>query len=133
MSSLSTYLLRGKQKRQIIKTVPINLDSGVGSNVDYVMVYFPDEVELLDARVVFTEATDTGYTGTVTVKVGTTAAGAEIVTATAIESAKAVGSTSALVLNLNSLPAGTTVFVRHTGIAATEAGAYFVQLQYFNK
>lgn len=133
MSRIGTYLLRGKEKRQIVKTVPINLDSGTASTTDYVVAYFPDEIVLLDARVVFTQATDTAYTGTVTVAVGTTAGGAELVTAVAIESAKAVGSTTALTLKLDSLPAGTTLFVRHVGIAATEAGEYFVQLQYFVK
>jgi hypothetical protein len=131
--TLGTYIVRGKQKYQIAKTEAINIDNGSGTTADYLMAYFPDDVILVDAQVVYTEATDTTGAAAANVAVGVSAGGATIVTATALEAAKAIGGTTSLALNINTVPAGSTIFVRHVGIASTEVGAYFVQLRYFYK
>jgi len=128
-----TYINRGAQKYLIAKTAVINIDNGSGATLDDLLFYCVNDVFLIDATVVYTEATDTLGAASANVKIGTSAGGAEIVTATALQISKAVGSTTALTLNLNWVAAGSTVRVRHTGIASTEAGQYFVQLRYFNK
>ena len=128
-----TFINRGAQKYLTVKTAVINIDNGSGTTLDDILLYCVNDVFLVDANVVYTEATDTAGVASANVKIGTTAGGAEIVTATALAVSKAVGATTALTLNLHYVAAGTTIRVRHTGIASTEAGQYFVQLRYFNE
>lgn len=128
-----TYINRGAQKYLVAKTAAINIDNGSGTTLDDMLLYCVNDIFLVDANIVYTEATDTTGAAGANVKIGTTAGGAEIVTATALVASKAVGSTTALTLNLHYVAAGSTIRVRHTGIAATEAGQYYVQLRYFNE
>lgn len=128
-----TYIARGNQRYQIANTPIINIDNGSGTTADYVLLYAVNDIFLVDANVVYTEATDTAGAAGANVKLGTTAGGNEVVTATNLQAAKAIGSVTALTLALNFVAAGTTIRARHTGIASTEAGQYFVQLRYFYK
>jgi poly(3-hydroxyalkanoate) synthetase len=132
-ASKGTYIARGNQKYQMATTQVFNIDNGSGTTVDDQLLYCFNDVILVDAKVVYTEATDTTGAATANVKVGTTAGGAEVVTATNLAVSKAVGDTTALTLNLNFVAAGTTIRVRHTGRAATEAGQYYVALRYYYK
>ena len=128
-----TYINRGAQKYLVAKTDTINIDNGSGTTADHVILYCANDIYLVDANVVYTEATDTAGAASATVAVGVTAGGATLVTATALQVSKAVGSVTALTLNLHYVAAGSSIFVRHTGIATTEAGQYYVQLRYFNE
>ena len=50
--------------------------------------------------------------------------------AVALEALKAIGSSTALTIVSGYVAAAEFVFIRHTGIASTEAGAYKVQIRY---
>lgn len=125
------YVARGSQANRIYKTQVFNIDNGNGTTIDDVAFNLDQMVEIISVRPVYTEATDTAGVASANYKVGTTAGGAEIVTATALDVSKAVGGYGAKATLVSSLvPANTTVFVRHTGIVATEGGQYYVQIEY---
>lgn len=123
----------GKNQYQIAISPIINIDNGSGTTADYVLLYCANDVYLLDAYTIYTEATDTTGAAGASVKVGTTAGGTEVVGLTNLSAAKAVGAAVQLTLAVNFVAAGTTIRVRHTGIASTEAGQYYVMLRYFYK
>ena len=129
----STYISRGNQKYQIAKTQTFNIDNGSGTTVDDVVLYAASDLYLQDAYCVYTEATDTTGAATASVKMGITAGGNELVASTNLSAAKAVGAAVALTLARHFVPAGSSVFVRHTGRASTEAGQYYVQVRYAYK
>lgn len=132
--STGTYISRGKQKYLTVRNLDtINIDNGSGTTADYLLFYTPDDIVIVDAYAVYVEATDTTGAQVATVSIGTTVGGVDIVNVNALAAAKAVGSTTALTLLATSVAASTTLFIRHTGIASTEAGTYFVQLRYFNR
>jgi hypothetical protein len=56
--------------------------------------------------------------------------GSEIVAATAYGNAATVGSTTAMTLVATTVAAGTPVIVRHTGVAAVQAGQAHVEIEY---
>src|SRR5215208_3590023 len=130
----STFVNRGKHKYNTFTTRQVfNIDNGSGTTVTDSSFYAVNDLYLVDATLVYTEATDTAGAASANVKVGTTAGGTDIVASTNLTASKAVGSTQALTLALNFIPAGSTIFVRHTGIAATETGQYYAQFTYFFK
>lgn len=125
------YVARGAQANRIYKTQIFNIDNGNGTTIDDVAFYLDRDVEIISVRPVYTEATDTAGVASANYKVGTTAGGAEIVAATALDVSKAVGAVGAKATLVSSVvPANTAVFVRHTGIASTEGGQYYVQIEY---
>ena len=130
--STGTYISRGKQKYQIVRNLDtIDIDNGSGTTADYLLLYAPDDIILVDAHVVYVTATDTTGAAAATVSIGTTVGGIDIVAASALEAAKAIGAVTKLTLAATSVAAGSTMFIRHTGIASTEVGSYYVQLRYF--
>ena len=118
-----------KEPRMIARSTDFNLDNGAGTPVDCAVMKHSKAVRILSARIVYSDATS-GTVAAGNAKVGTTVNGAEIVAATAYGNAKAVGTETALVLVDPLVPAGTPVIVRHTGVAATQAGFAFVELEY---
>lgn len=131
MANKYPYVARGAQANRVYKSQIFNIDNGAGTTIDDVAFSLDQQVEIIAVRPVYTEATDTAGVASANFKVGTTAGGAEIVAATALDVSKAVGgygAKAALVAPMVS--ANTTVFIRHTGIAATEAGQYYVQIEY---
>ena len=130
MPSKGTYLARGFEKYNVATTQTFNIDNGAGATIDEVVICLPYAIEILHARIIYQEATDTAGVASANVKIGTAAAGEEIVAATAYEVSKAVGGYTAMTLVNPNVPANTGVFVRHTGIAATEGGQASVQIAY---
>lgn len=131
MPNKGPYILRGNQKYLVTKSAVFNIDNGAGTTVDDVILAGLDfNIEILSAKLVYTEATDTAGAASANVKLGTTAGGVEVVAQTALSAAKAVGSTQTLTLVATRINSGTSLFVRHTGIAATEAGQYYALIQY---
>ena len=61
-------------------------------------------------------------------ELGVAAGGATIVAATALEISKAIGDYTTATVVSDILPANTTLWVRHTGVASTEVGQYYVQV-----
>jgi len=125
----STWINRGWQGCHVLKSNQVfNIDNGSGTTVDDVLFSdLPYAVDLVEVRAVYQEATDTAGVASANFKLGLTAGGATLVAATALEISKAVGSATSATIAIERVAAGATVFIRHTGIAATEAGSYYVQ------
>lgn len=131
MGAKGTYILRGKQGDHIVKTQTFNIDNGAGTTIDDVLLAnLPWDIELLSVEAVYAEATDTAGAASANFKLGIAVAGATIVGATALEAAKAVGDVTTGTILISRLIAGQTLFVRHTGVATTEVGTYYVQVRY---
>lgn len=106
-----------------------DLDNGAGVTVDRVLIRPTGAITITAARIVYDDAT-TGTVAAGNAKIGTTVGGAEIVAATAYGDAQAVGTTTAMAIVSGAVPAGTPVIVRHTGVAATQAGRAVVEIEY---
>lgn len=125
----------GDERTHAVKTarsVWFNLDNGAGTTVDDVIARPAHDFKLLAARIVYVDAT-TGTVAGGNAKIGSTVGGAEYVAATAYGDTKAVGTTTAMTLTAAAAtrqPAGTPICVRHTGVAATQAGQAVVEVDY---
>jgi hypothetical protein len=106
-----------------------NIDNGAATADDDIL-YCPRAITIITATCFYTEATDSTGAADANVKIGTTAAGTEIVGATALSAAKAIGGTQTLTIVSGDVAAAGFANIRHTGIAATEAGKYKVVLTY---
>jgi hypothetical protein len=107
-----------------------NIDNGSGTTEDDIILVPNRTIVILSARVVYVEATDTAGAAGATVQLGTAVGGEQIAAAAALEVSKAVGDYTDLTLVSGIVVANGMIAVRHTGIAATEAGQYFVQIEY---
>lgn len=109
----------------------INLDNGNGTTRDYLLLRHSKQVTVRKAEIEYTDAT-TGTVAAATAQIGTTAGGEEIVAATNYENTKNIGTVTAMTLvsGGETVPAGTPIFVRHTGVAATQAGQAHVVIEY---
>jgi hypothetical protein len=123
------YVGRGNQRTFVATTrTTFNIDNGAGTTADDASVGpFPFACFITDARAVYTEATDTAGVADANFKTGITAGGATLVAATALEISKAIGGYTQAAPLAVLVPANTTIFTRHTGVATTEVGQYFVQ------
>jgi hypothetical protein len=125
------YVARGAQANRIYQSQVFNIDNGSGTTIDECALHLDQEVEIIAIRPVYTEATDTAGAASANYKVGTTAGGEQIVAAAALEVSKAIGAVGArAALVTTRVAKNTTVFIRHTGIAATEVGQYKLQIEY---
>lgn len=127
-----TYIARDDDRLNYVRSDTFNFDNGAGATIDDVVLLLDKPIEIVSARVVYEEATDTSGAASANVKIGTAAGGDQIVAATAYGTSKAVGSYTTLTVKDSGkfVPANTAVFVRHTGIAATEGGQGYVQICY---
>jgi hypothetical protein len=114
---------------QIARSRLFNIDNGAGTTLDDAMLRRGYAITLTRAIVVYTTET-AGTVAAATVGIGTTVGGVDLVAATALENGKAIGASTALVLAATAVPANTPVIVRHTGIATTALGEYYVELSY---
>jgi hypothetical protein len=123
------YIARGNQRfMQFTTPAAFNIDNGAGTTLDYQIANLPFDAYLISVRAIYSEATDTAGAASANFSVGVAAGGATLVAATALEAAKAIGATTTAVIASALLPANTTLWVRHTGVATTEVGQYFVQV-----
>jgi hypothetical protein len=121
------YIARGNQRLLLVTTpAAFNIDNGAGTTVDVQLCNFPFDAWVTDVRAVYSEATDTAGAASANFKLGVSAGDASIVAATALTAAKAIGGTTVATVLGVMLPANTTLWVRHTGVASTEVGEYFV-------
>jgi hypothetical protein len=131
MAQKYPYIARGAQRYSVAKSPVINIDNGAGTTADYpVLANLPKNIRLISVQAVYTEATDTAGAASANFAVGVTAGGATLVGATALAVSKAIGATTTGTILVDLVPAGSTLFVRHTGVATTEVGEYFVQVVY---
>jgi hypothetical protein len=128
MAEKYNYIGRGNQRKIVLFSKEMNIDNGSGTTEDDVLANLPFEADLVDVRAVYTVATDGAGAEAANFKLGVTAGGATLVGATALAISKAIGDTTAATILVSRLPANTTLWVRHTGVAATEAGNYRVQV-----
>lgn len=117
------------------RSQPFNLDNGAGTTIDDVILRASKAITVVAARIVYSDATS-GTVAAGNVKVGITVGGSEIVSVTAYENAKAVGTSTTLVVatgdpNFLAVAANVPVIVRHTGVAATQAGFAYVEIEYY--
>jgi hypothetical protein len=126
-----TYIPRGEGRRQVAKSVWFNLDNGSGTTIDDVLLYCSQPVQIKAARIVYVDAT-TGTVAGGNAKIGTTVGGAEIVAATAYGDTATVGSVTAMTVIQTAarVAANTMISVRHTGVATTQAGQAYVEIEY---
>jgi hypothetical protein len=114
----------------LVQAAAQNIDNGSGTTADQVLCGgFPTDAYVVAAWPLYTEATDTAGVASATWSLGIAAGGTTIVAATALEVSKAVGAAgtkATIVAPL--LAAGNSLFMRHTGIASTEAGEYRLQV-----
>lgn len=129
MSNKTPYVARGNQRTIIVMTpAAFNVDNGAGATADYQLCNLPFDAYIQDVRAIYSEATDTAGAASANFKLGVAAGGATLVAATALEVSKAIGSTTVATILSDVLPANTTLWVRHTGVATTEVGQYYVQV-----
>ncbi len=122
------FVGRGNQRLFPVQSVIFNIDNGSGITIDDQLGNFPFDAWLLDVRAIYSEATDTAGAASANFKLGVAAGGATLVAATALEAAKAIGGYTLAVPLAVVLPANTTLWVRHTGVATMEVGQYKVQV-----
>jgi len=127
-SKFYPYIGRGNQRNVCLKSITMNIDNGAGATTDDQICNLPYDAQILDVRAIYTEATDTTGAASANFKLGIAAGGATIVAATPLTAATAIGGTTAGVVVAPFLPANTTLWVRHTGVATTEVGQYFIQV-----
>jgi hypothetical protein len=121
--------ITGRGTRKSARSVWFDIDNGAGTTIDDVLMKPTTAITITAARIIYVDAT-TGTVASGNAKIGVTLGGAEVVAATAYENAKAVGVSTEMVIVSGAVAAGTSVFVRHTGIAATVAGQAVVEIEY---
>ena len=123
------YIGRGNQRLLAFRSKTFNIDNGSGTTDDDVIFSDLDfDAYVVNVTAVYVEATDTAGAASANFKLGTAAGGATVVAATALEAAKAVGAATTSTIVAGRVAAGGALFARHTGIAATEAGQYYLQV-----
>lgn len=110
-------------------SVWFDIDNGAATTIDDVLLKPSLAITITAARIIYVGAT-TGTVAAGNAKIGTTLGGAEVVAATAYENTKAVGTSTAMTIVSGAVAAAGSVFVRHTGIAATAAGQAVVEIEY---
>lgn len=123
------YTPRGSMTRRVARSKQFNIDNGSGTTDDCCVLRHSQPIRLRAARAVYTDAT-TGTVAAATIQLGVAVAGATVIAATALENSKAIGTATALTLLITDIAANTPLIARHTGIAATAAGEYFLELEY---
>lgn len=127
MPNKTPYIARGNQRVIVLRSIEFNIDNGAGTTLDDQLANLPFDAYVLDVRAIYTEATDTAGAASANFKLGVAAGGATIVAATALAAAKAIGATTPAAIVADYLPANTTLWARHTGVATTEVGKYYLQ------
>lgn len=117
------------QSAALTRTAFFNIDNGAGTTIDEAVLYAKDcAIRILRVYCLYGEATQT--VASANFKVGTSAGGADLVAATAYENSKAVGVATSATLVSDFVPVGSTVFVRHTGVAVTQTGTASVVIEF---
>jgi hypothetical protein len=123
------YIARGNQRYLALRSKTFNIDNGSGTTDDDVIFSnLPTDAVVVSVQAVYVEATDTAGAASANFKLGTTAGGNGIVGATALEVSKAVGAVTSATLTANKIAAGGTLFARHTGVATTQPGQYYLSV-----
>lgn len=122
--------LAANARRQTFRSKTFNIDNGSGTVDEEPCFVAVDDIVITAIRRVYTEATDTAGAASALTRIGTASNGEQIVASVACTAAKAVGATDTLTIVSGAVAAGSAVFVRHTGVASTEVGQYYIQFDY---
>ncbi len=119
-----------RQALTLVKSAQFNIDNGAGTTVDEVLFNSgPTGARLVRVYALYNEAAGTVAAGNF--KVGIAAGGATLVAATAYANNAAIGDITAGAVLIGGVVApNTTVWVRHTGVAATAVGTAAVCVEY---
>lgn len=121
--------LAAKARKHFLKSRLFNVDNGNGTTLDDVIFRPSVAITILAARVVPTTE-NFGTVNAATVKIGTAVNGEQIVAAVGLTNDLAIGAAQALTLVSGAVAANTPICVRHTGIGATVAGEYYVEIEF---
>jgi hypothetical protein len=121
--------LATKAQKRFAKSIWFNLDNGAGTTVDDVIIRPSVAITILAVRAVYVDAT-TGTVAAGSFQVGTAVGGTQVVAATNYENTKAVGTSTAGSIVSGAIAANTPVCVRHTGVAATQAGQAYIEIEF---
>jgi hypothetical protein len=128
------FIARGNQRYNIARSETFNIDNGGGTTIDDVLfANLPTDAKLVSVQAVYVEATATAGAASANFTLGITAGGATIVGSTALAVSTAVGGVTAGTILIDTIAAGSTLFCRHTGVATTVAGQYYLQVVYMLK
>ena len=122
------YIGRGNQRKVIVYSKEYNVDNGAGVTDDDVVCNLPYEARVVSVRAIYTEATPGSGADSANFKIGVSAGDGSIVAATALQNSKSIGATTTATVASELLPANTTLWTRHTGVAVTVAGKYRLQI-----
>lgn len=121
--------LAANARKNTAKSVNFDLDIGSGSTADDVIIVPKTAITITEARVVPTKATIGASGSAGNVRIGTSVGGSQISGSAGLVEG-AVGVEQILALASGAVTAGSPVIVRHTGVAATVAGEYFVEIDF---
>ena len=118
-----------RQARVVVKSANVNIDNGNGTTIDEVLFNSgPTGVRLVRVYFMYDEIAQTVAAGNF--KLGVAVGGATLVGATAYTDSAAIGAVTTAAILVDAVPANTTVWFRHTGIAATATGTGKVYVEY---
>jgi hypothetical protein len=118
-----------RQARVVVKSANVNIDNGNGTTIDEVLFNAgPTGARLVRVYFMYDEIAQTVAAGNF--KLGVAVGGATLVAATAYTDAAAIGAVTTGTILVDVVPANTTVWFRHTGIAATATGTGKVYVEY---
>lgn len=118
-----------RQSKDTVRSQFFNLDNGSGTTVDEPLFRTGARGgRLVRVYAVYGEASQTVAGGNF--KLGVAAGGATLVAATAYEDSKSVGDSTSATILVDRIPANTTVFVRHTGVAVTQTGTASIVVEW---
>lgn len=122
------YLTQATRRRQVYVSESFDLDNGAGATVDRA-IRFQNDVTLLSAEIGYEDAT-TGTVAAGSMQIGTSLGGTQIAAATSYANGQAVGTSTGMALSVTAITAGNPIYIRHTGVAATQAGRAHLRLEY---
>jgi hypothetical protein len=106
-----------------------NIDNGGGTTIDDVIMQISRALTLTSAKIVYVEEV-TGTVAAGSVQLATTVGGDDIALAQNYENGKAIGAVTPLTLAATALAANQALHVRHIGVAATQAGKAYVEVEF---
>lgn len=112
-----------------LKSSSFDLDNGAGTTIDEILCKMPFAITLRAARVVYDDA-QTGTVAAGNIKLGGSVGDGAYIAATSYENTKAVGTSTACTILTSAVAADQALFVRHTGVAATQAGKAHLEVDY---
>lgn len=118
-----------RQSATLVRSANINIDNGAGTTTDEVLFNSgPKGARLTRVYFLYEEIAQTVAAGNF--KLGVAVGGATLVAATAYTDSAAIGAVTEATIAQDKVPANTTVWLRHTGIASTATGTGKVCVEY---